>query len=45
MAHYGTKGYYVAELKKLGIRSLEGRKLESFKAHVLLNALEEAKNK
>lgn len=41
MAHYGSKGYYVAELKKRGIRNLEGRKLESFKSHVLRNLLDE----
>ncbi len=27
--YYGTKGWYVAELKKLGVRYHEGRKLES----------------
>lgn len=45
MAYFGSKGYYVSELKKLGIRSIEGRKLESYKAHVLSAALEKAQNK
>lgn len=45
MAYFGSKGYYVAELKKLGIRKIDGYKLESYKAHVLRKALEEAKNK
>lgn len=30
---------YVAELKKLGVRYHEGRKLESYRAHVLRNLL------
>lgn len=39
MAHYGSKGYYVAELKKLGIRKhpTEDRKLESMKMTELRN--------
>lgn len=37
--YYGTKGWYVAELKKLGIRYYEGRKLESYRGHVLRNLL------
>ncbi|GLV64987.1 hypothetical protein Bmyc01_36560 [Bacillus mycoides] len=37
--YYGTKGWYVAELKKLGVRYLEGRKLESYRGHVLRNLL------
>lgn len=44
MAHYGTKGYYVKELKKLGIRQLDGYKLETYKAHVLRAALEKAQS-
>lgn len=43
MAHYGTKGWYVAELKKLGITKIEGHKTEKYKAHVLASALEKAK--
>lgn len=37
--YYGTKGWYVAELKKLGVRYHEGRKLESYRAHILRNLL------
>ncbi|CAM4043153.1 hypothetical protein bcgnr5390_50470 [Bacillus luti] len=37
--YYGTKGWYVAELKKLGVRYYEGRKLESYRGHVLRNLL------
>jgi len=37
--YYGTKGRYVAELKKLGVRYFEGRKLESYRGHVLRNLL------
>jgi uncharacterized protein YecE (DUF72 family) len=33
--HIGTKGWYVAELKKLGITKIEGRKLETYKSYVL----------
>jgi hypothetical protein len=39
LMYYGTKGWYVAELKKLGVRYHEGRKLESYRAHVLRNLL------
>lgn len=35
--YYGSKGWYVHELKKLGIRDYEGRKLESYRGHVLRN--------
>lgn len=37
--YFGTKGWYVAEFKKLGVRYLEGRKLESYRGHVLRNLL------
>ena len=37
--YYGTKGWYVYELKKLGVNYYEGRKLESYRAHVLRNLL------
>ena len=37
--YYGTKGWYVAELKKLGVRYHQGRKLESYRGHVLRNLL------
>lgn len=40
--YVGTKGWYVAELKKLGIRQIEGRKLESYRTHVLATALKHA---
>ncbi|MBO1581568.1 YflJ family protein [Bacillus sp. XF8] len=43
--YYGTKGWYVAELKKLGVRYHEGRKLESYRAHVLRNLLAEQQEK
>ncbi|CAI8731377.1 MULTISPECIES: YflJ family protein [Bacillus] len=39
--YFGTKGWYVAELKKLGVRYLDGKKLESYRAHVLRNLLAE----
>jgi Protein of unknown function (DUF2639) len=38
--HYGSKGWYVEELKKLGVRRHEERKLESYKKHFLANLLE-----
>lgn len=37
MAYVGTKGYYVALLKQHGVRRIDGKKLESFKTHVLAN--------
>lgn len=37
--HIGTKGWYVAELKKLGITKYEERKLETYKTHILANLL------
>ncbi|MBE7104859.1 DUF2639 domain-containing protein [Bacillus cereus] len=39
LMYYGTKGWYVAELKKLGIRYHDGRKLENYRGHVLRNLL------
>ncbi|ABS21129.1 YflJ family protein [Bacillus cytotoxicus] len=41
--HFGSKGWYVKELKKLGIRTYEGRKLESYRAHILARLLEKVK--
>lgn len=41
--HFGSKGWYVHELKKLGIRTYEGRKLESYRTHILASLLEKAK--
>ncbi|MCM3355848.1 MULTISPECIES: YflJ family protein [Bacillus] len=38
--HYGSKGWYVAELKKQGITKYEGRKLQSYKTYFLANLLE-----
>ncbi|KGX93002.1 hypothetical protein N781_14115 [Pontibacillus halophilus JSM 076056 = DSM 19796] len=35
--HIGTKGWYVYELKKLGMNRYEDRKLESYKKHILAN--------
>lgn len=45
MAYFGSKGWYVSELKKLGIRQIEGKKLESYKSHVLAAAYHEATSK
>ncbi|MBJ8054867.1 YflJ family protein [Bacillus cereus] len=45
LMYYGTKGWYVAELKKLGVRYHEGRKLESYRGHVLRNLLTEHQEK
>ncbi|QTM98320.1 DUF2639 domain-containing protein [Sediminibacillus dalangtanensis] len=39
--HVGSKGWYVYELKNLGVRRLEGRKLERYKKPVLANLLAE----
>ncbi|WP_243292124.1 YflJ family protein [Bacillus sp. FJAT-47783] len=38
--YFGSKGWYVKELKKLGIRNYEGRKLESYKTYILAKLLE-----
>ncbi|MCT8139431.1 YflJ family protein [Anaerobacillus sp. CMMVII] len=35
--HLGSKGWFVHELKKQGIRYLDGKKLETYKTHVLAN--------
>lgn len=43
MAYLFSKGWYVAELKKRGIRHINGKKLESLKMHVLANAYEDTK--
>ncbi|WP_243387265.1 YflJ family protein [Bacillus kexueae] len=37
--YFGSKGWYVKELKKRGIRDYEGRKLESYKTHILAKLL------
>lgn len=41
--YFGSKGWYVKELKKLGIRTYEGKKLESYRTHVLSSLLERMK--
>ncbi|WP_102028833.1 DUF2639 domain-containing protein [Salirhabdus sp. Marseille-P4669] len=41
--YVGSKGWYVNELKKLGIHYHQGKKIEVYKAHVLANLLEEKK--
>lgn len=38
--HVGSKGWYVEELKKAGVRRHEDRKIEAYKKHVLHNLLE-----
>ncbi|MGX1266045.1 hypothetical protein RKD55_003849 [Rossellomorea marisflavi] len=38
--HVGSKGWYVEELKKAGVRRHEERKVEAYKKHVLANLLE-----
>lgn len=37
MAYTYSKGWYVAALKKLGVRALNGKKLESYRLPVLAN--------
>ncbi|WP_226035377.1 DUF2639 domain-containing protein [Aquibacillus saliphilus] len=39
--HLGSKGWYVEELKGLGVRYIQGRKIEKYKKYVLANLLEE----
>lgn len=39
--YVGSKGWYVNELKKLGINRYEGRKVESYKTPILANLLDE----
>ncbi|WP_202077444.1 DUF2639 domain-containing protein [Caldalkalibacillus salinus] len=41
--YVGTKGWYVEELKKRGIRYIEQKKVEKYKAHILANVLEQNK--
>ncbi|MCD8502880.1 MAG: YflJ family protein [Bacillaceae bacterium] len=41
--HIGSKGWYVAELKKRGIRYIDQKKLETFKTYVLANLYAEKK--
>lgn len=35
--HFGSKGWYVLELKKRGIRYIDGKKLETYKTYILAN--------
>ncbi|WP_188207287.1 YflJ family protein [Alkalibacillus aidingensis] len=42
--YVGTKGWYVSELKKLGVSNYEGRKIEKYDASTLANLLESKKN-
>ncbi|MES9764068.1 YflJ family protein [Priestia megaterium] len=42
--HVGSKGWYVEELKKRGVRNHEGRKVEKYKIYVLANLLDKHKN-
>ncbi|MRH44607.1 DUF2639 domain-containing protein [Aquibacillus halophilus] len=42
--HVGSKGWYVEELKNIGVRHLEGRKIEKYKTHILANLLDEKKD-
>lgn len=37
MAHVGSKGYYVAKLREMGINKIGGRYTETFKTTFLLN--------
>ncbi|MCP8617902.1 YflJ family protein [Salirhabdus salicampi] len=39
--HIGSKGWFVSELKKLGVTHYEERKLENYKTHILANLLYE----
>ncbi|WP_078551475.1 DUF2639 domain-containing protein [Bacillus alkalicellulosilyticus] len=39
--HVGSKGWYVAKLKERGIRYIDGKKVERFKAYVLANVYHE----
>ncbi|WP_227937977.1 DUF2639 domain-containing protein [Alkalihalobacillus deserti] len=41
--YIGSKGWYVQKLKDKGIRYIEGRKIEQYKAHVLANLYKENK--
>lgn len=37
MSCVGTKGWYIAELKKRGVKKLEGKSLKTYKTHVVAN--------
>lgn len=42
--YIGSKGWYVYELKKLGVRYLDGKKIERYKTFVLANLYDKLKN-
>ncbi|GAA5417602.1 hypothetical protein Pryu01_02676 [Paraliobacillus ryukyuensis] len=42
--HVGSKGWYVSQLKRLGVNRHEGRKIEKFKTTTLANLLEDKQN-
>ncbi|WP_203364057.1 YflJ family protein [Bacillus sp. REN10] len=37
MAHLYSKGWFIQQLKQANITKLEGRKLETYKTHVVRN--------
>ena len=41
--HVGSKGWYVEQLKRNGVRHHEGRKIEKYKTYVLANLLDKHK--
>lgn len=41
--HYGSKGWYVEELRKIGVSTYEGKKTQSFKKYFLARLLEHKK--
>lgn len=42
MAYVGSKGWYVSELKKLGITKIDGYKLKQYKTYILRKTYLEA---
>ncbi|PKR76919.1 DUF2639 domain-containing protein [Halalkalibacillus sediminis] len=41
--YVGSKGWYVSELKKIGVNRIEGRKVEKYKTTTLANTLADKK--
>ncbi|MFG6117113.1 Protein of unknown function [Thalassobacillus cyri] len=39
--HVGSKGWYVEKLKEHGVNTIQGRKVEKYKKHILANLLAE----
>ncbi|MFD1020785.1 YflJ family protein [Thalassobacillus hwangdonensis] len=39
--HVGSKGWYVQKLKENGVNTIQGRKVEKYKKHILANLLAE----